>query len=303
MIPLAAFALMERRTGRVRRFFSLAAPRRRDLAVVAVALAVLPALVAVAAAQPVVVHRQWVTERLDAEAFVVFDTSQSMTAQAGPNAPTRLERAKQEALQLIPQLSQIPVGIATMTDRVLPDLMPTADLALVRRVIAGSVGINQPPPIERYSGRATTLHALFPVSNDNLFAPETKRRILVIFTDGEASPLPHALGYDIAQQLTIPPLFVHVWAPNERIYVHGRVDPRYRPDPASLSVLRQFATDTRGEVFGEHDLAGLVRAIRAEAGTKPARAKTLGYERSALGPWFLLAGVVPLGFLLFRRNL
>ena len=294
---------MERRTSRLRRFFSLKTPRRRDLAVVAVALAVLPALVAVAAAQPVVVHRQWVTERLDAQAFIVFDTSQSMSAQDGPNAPTRLARAKQEAMQLITRLNDIPVGIATMTDRVLPDLMPTLDLALIKRVVDVSVGINQPPPIEQYPGRATTLHALFPVSNDNLFAPEAKRRILVIFTDGEASPLPHALGYDIAQQLTIPPLFVHVWGPNERIYIHGRVDPRYRPDPTSAAVLSQFAHDTRGQVFGEHDLSGLLRAIHSEAGTRPARAKTLGYERSALGPWFLLAGVVPLGFLFFRRNL
>ena len=29
----------------------------------------------------------------------------------------------------------------------------------------------------------------------------------------------------------------------------------------------------------------------------------LGYERVALGPWFLLGGVVPLGFLFWRRNL
>jgi hypothetical protein len=258
---------MERRTDRLRRFFSLATPRRRDLAAVAVALAVLPALVAVAAAQPVVVHRQWITERLDAQAFIVFDTSQSMSARDGPSSPTRLDRAKREAKQVIRQLGDIPVGIATMTDRVLPDVMPTTDLAVVVRTLDVSVGINEPPPIERYPGRATTLQALYPISNNNMFPPEVKHPLLVIFTDGEASPLPHHLGYAIAQQLTIPPLFVHVWGPNE------------------------------------HDLGSLMRAIRSEAGTNPARTRTLGYARSALGPWFLLAGIVPLGFLLYRRNL
>jgi hypothetical protein len=295
---------MERRTGRLRRFFSLANPRRRDLAAVAAALVVLPALLAVAAAQPVVVHRQWVTERLDVQAFFVFDTTSSMTARAGPDSPTRLERAKREAEQVMTRLGGIPVGVATITDRVLPDLMPTTDLALVRSALDTSVGINQPPPIEQYRGRVPNLPALYQVPNDNLFSPETKHRILVVFTDGETKPLPHSrVGYDIAQELTIPPLFVHVWAPDERIYLRGRIDPRYRPDPASSSVLRQFAADTRGQVFAEHDLGGLVHAIRAEAGTTPARAKTLGYERSALGSWFLLAGVVPLGFLFFRRNL
>jgi hypothetical protein len=28
----------------------------------------------------------------------------------------------------------------------------------------------------------------------------------------------------------------------------------------------------------------------------------LGYARIALAPWFLLAGIFPLGFLLYRRN-
>ena len=302
-IPLLVFWLMEKRTGRVRRIFSLASPRRRDLVVVAAALAVLPALLAVAAAQPVVVHRQRVAERLDAQAFVVFDTTQSMNARESPDSPTRLERAKRDAERLVRRLGSIPVGVATMTDRVLPDLMPTTDLALVLHTIDASVATNEPPPIEQYRGRVPTLQALFPISRNNLFPPGVKHRILVIFTDGETSPLPHQLGFAIAQQLTIPPLFVHVWGPNERLYVKDRVDPRYQPDPASGSVLSQFAEATKGRVFGEQDLGALVHEIHSEAGTRPARMMTLGYGRSALGPWFLLAGIVPLGFLLYRRNL
>ena len=293
---------MERRTDRLRRFFSLAKPRRRDLALVAVALAVLPALVAVAAAQPVVIHRQWITERLDAQAFLVFDTTQSMNAQSSPDAPTRLEQAKRDAEQLITRMGDIPVGIATMTDRVLPDLMPTTDLALLRREINVAVGVNEPPPMVRYPGQVPLFPALFPVSTDNMYAPQAKRRVLVVFTDGETPPL-SPIAYDLAHELTIPPLFVRVWGPNEHIYLHGHIDPHYRSDPAGGAVLREFAKNLHGRVFGEQDLSGLVRAIHAEAGTKPARSLTLGYERSALGPWFLLAGVVPLGFLLYRRNL
>lgn len=269
----------------------------------AVALALLPALVAVAAAQPVVIHRQALTERIDAQVFIVFDTSLSMSAQSSPGSPTRLARAKSEAEALIPQLGNIPVGIATMTDRVLPNLMPSASRALALRTVRESVGINLPPPSQSYPGRATTLQALFPISSDNLFAPAVKHPVLVVYTDGESSPLPRSFGYALAQQLQVPPLFVHVWAPTERIYVHGRVDPRYRPDAQSGRVLAQFAADTHGHVFGEHDLGGLLRAIRSETGTKPAHTEILGYSRVSLAPWFLLGGVVPLGFLFWRRNL
>jgi hypothetical protein len=294
---------MENRTRRLRRLFSLTAPGRRDLAVVAVALTLLPALVAVAAAQPVVVHRQALTERIDAQVFIVFDTSLSMSAQSSPQSPSRLARAEREATRLIPQLGNIPVGIATMTDRVLPNVLPTTNAALVLRTLDESIGINDPPPSQRYPGRATSLQALYLIPDEHLFAPDIKHPILVVFTDGEASPLQRGVGYALAQQLTIPPLLVHVWGANERIYVHGRIDPRYRPDLASGAVLKQFAQATHGRVFADGDTGALLGAIRAEAGKRPSQTLILGYARVALGQWFLLAGVVPLGFLFWRRNL
>jgi hypothetical protein len=102
--------------------------------------------------------------------------------------------------------------------------------------------------------------------------------------------------------MTVHPLFVHVWAPTERIYVHGRVDPRYKPDPTSNRALTRFATAAQGRVFGETNLHALEQTIRAEAGSSPVTTDVLGYARVALAPWFVLAGVVPLGFLLYRRN-
>ncbi len=294
---------MELRARRLRRRFSLATPRRRDLAVAAAALALLPSLVAVAAAQPVVIHRQALTERIDAQVFIVLDTSLSMSAQTSPSSPTRLARAKREAEEVIPQLGDIPVGIATMTDRVLPNLMPTTNTALALRTVRESVGIDQPPPSQQYPNRATTLQALFTITANHLFAPAVRHPVLVVFTDGESNPLPRGFGYALAQELKVPPLFVHVWAPTERVYVHGQLDPRYKPDLASTKVLAQYASALHGHVFGEGDLGALVQAIRAEAGSHPAHTRILGYRRVALAPWFLLAGVFPLGFLFWRRNL
>jgi hypothetical protein len=93
---------------------------------------------------------------------------------------------------------------------------------------------------------------------------------------------PAALSYALAQQVTMPPLFVHVWASTERVYVRGRIDPHYRPDTSSGQVLRTFATLTHGQVFSEHNPAGLVQAVHAQAGTRPARTEVLGYVRVAL---------------------
>jgi hypothetical protein len=303
VVPLAAFVLMERRARTLRRHFSLEAPRRRSLVAVAIALTVIPVLVAVAAAQPVIVRREAVKQRADAQAFFVLDTSQSMSAQSAPDAPTRLDRAERDVEELLPQLGDIPVGLATMTDRVLPNLMPTTNDALIRRTIAQSIGINEPPPSRRFNGLATSLRsALFPLTTYHLFPIGIKHPVLVIFTDGESDPLVAGYGAILARELTIPPFFVHISAPGERVYIGGRVDRRYHPDPRSTAVLDQFATATRGKVFAENDLGNLVRAIRTEAGPAHRKETILGFSRVALAPWFLLAGAVPLGFLFWRRN-
>ena len=84
-IPLAALWFAHTRMERVRRLFSLRSPRRRELAGVVAALVILPALLGVAAAQPVVVHHHLLGQRLDVQVFFVFDTSTSMSARTGPH--------------------------------------------------------------------------------------------------------------------------------------------------------------------------------------------------------------------------
>jgi hypothetical protein len=302
VVPVAALWLAQNRMERIRRLFSLRSPSRRELAGILVALILLPVLVGVAAAQPVVIRHQLLGQRVDVQAFFVFDTSTSMGARTGPQGLTRLERAKQEAEEMFPKLGNIPVALATMTDRVLPVVMPTTNLVLLHRTLTQSVAINQPPPSQFYKGRATHFSALFPLSNYNFYSPGTQRRILVVFTDGEATPLRGSINFLLARAMTVYPLFVHVWAPTERLYVHGHVDPRYTPDPTSAAALKRFATAAHGRVFGEDDLDALLKTIRAEAGSSPVETKVLGYARIPLAQWVLLAGVIPLGFLLYRRN-
>jgi hypothetical protein len=256
----------------------------------------------VAAAQPVVVRDQLVSERADAQAFFVLDTSLSMRASQAPGRPTRLARAKRLALRLQRTLSDVPVGIASMTDRTLPNLMPTTDRTLFARTLAQSVAIDQPPPSQQYKTRATTFAALVPLVESNFYSPNVQRRLLVVFTDGESAQVSPLL--QLTLQRRVAAVLVHVWAPGELIFYKGRADPHYASDPASTQALGQLASTVGApRAYDEHDFAAFAQAARDAVGRAGTRTRVDAYARVALAPWFVLGGILPLGFLLWRRNL
>lgn len=301
VLPLAALAVTERRSRTIRRALALPSPRRRAAISVAVALVLLVSLVAVAAAQPVVVRPELVSERADAQAFFVFDTSLSMAAAPGPGQPTRLERAKRLALKLRAKLSDLPIGIASMTDRTLPNLLPTTDPSLFTRTLDQSVAIDSPPPSQTYKGRATTFLALAPIADSHFYSPTVQRRLLVVFTDGEAQPVSPLLGVTLHRD--VAPVLVHVWQPGERIYTASeRPDARYTADPASTAALAGVARTLGGTAFDETQLSDIARAARNAVGFASTRTRVSAYARHALAPWFVLGGALPLAFLLWRRN-
>jgi hypothetical protein len=268
---------------------------------VAIALVLLPALVAVAAAQPVVVRQQLVNERADAQGFILFDTSLSMQASAAPDAPTRLARAKRLAIRLQEALPDVPLGVASMTDRSLPNLLPTTDSTLFDRTIAQSVRIDSPPPSQLYPDRATTFDALIPIVESRFYSSSVQRRLLVVLTDGEATKISPLLKLSVQRRVT--PVFVHVWQPGERIFRHGKADPGYSADPTSTAALRDVAQITDGTLYDEHQLNRVVHAARNAVGRAGTEAVVNTYARVPLAPWFVLGGIAPLGFLLWRRNL
>lgn len=302
VVPIAVFMLVERRARVVRTLLRVHAPGRRAWLPVVIALVLLPMLVAVAAAQPVVVRQEKVTERADAQAFVLFDTSLSMRAAAGPHAPNRLQRAKQLAMKLEHRLPDVPFGVASMTDRSLPNLMPTVDETLFDRTVEQSVGVDRPPPSQPHPGsRATTFDAIVPLVESHFYSQGVQRRLLVVFTDGESTSVSPLLKLTLQRRVSA--VYVHVWQPNERIYKRGgRIDPRYAADPSSTEALQRLATLTDGRFLSEDESGALARASRDAVGRAQAHTLVASYARVALAPWFILAAVVPLAFLLWRRN-
>jgi len=301
-VPVAALLASRHRAAQIRRLLGAIGSRPRAALPALVALVLLAALVAVAAAQPVVIRNRMVSERADAQAFVLFDTSLSMTATAAPGRPTRLARAKRLAVRLQQALPDLPMGVASMTDRSLPNLLPTTDRTLFARTVDQAVAVDEPPPSQVYSDRATTFAALVPLTESHFYSQGVQRRLLIVLTDGESSQVSPLLNLTLHRR--VPTVLVHVWAPGERIFSsRGRPDPKYVSDPRSWNALNALASATgSSRAFDEHDVGAIVQAARDVVGRASTRTHIAAYARIPLAPWFVLGGILPLAFLLWRRN-
>lgn len=301
-IPLGMFVSRRRRSDRVQQALGLTpAPAHRWVAF-AVSLAAVPILVGVAAAQPVVTSTRTVPQRSDAEVFVVMDTSRSMLASEASSDPTRIDRAREQATALQEELPDIPLGIASMTDRVLPHVFPTVDRRVFSETMAEAVGIERPPPSMSFGTNVTTLDALGVIPTLAFFGPAAKKRAVVVFTDGESQPI-STLGSDFAATPKIDVTFVKIGDASEQIYESGVPEAGYQADSNAAATLATAARALQGRVLGEGDVAGAAAAVREALGVGPTQERRIEGNRQALMPWVALLTVIPLGFVLYRRNL
>jgi hypothetical protein len=258
-----------------------------------------PVLTGVAAAQPVLDRAKPRPERTDAEVLFVLDTTRSMYASAGAERQTRFDRARRIANQIRAAVPEVRSGVASLTDRTLPHLFPTIDGSTFRSTLARAVVIGR-PPASRYGTLATDLNGLAAVGQHGYFSAETKRRLLIVLTDGETervtARLPTAL--DNARIRTI---LIHIWRPEEAIFVTSRPEPGYRPNPSSRAMLEQFAAALDGSVFAEDEIKAVIERSQSELGEGPTRPRPQR-DLLALMPYATLAAAVPLALILRRRN-
>ena len=300
-IPIAAFLATSRRARRARTALGLDPYGGVHPVWTAATIAAVVVLLATALAQPVVRTLTTQHVREDAEVFYVFDISRSMLAADSPSALTRMERAQRIGLRMRRRLSDLPSGVASLTDRVLPHLFPTADEEVFTATVE-SVGVDK--PASRAVDDVTTLFAAFDtMAGDNFFGVGVPNRVVVVVTDGESAP------YDTAalrQALSKGPptkfVVVVTGDASERVWYRGRAIPDYRPKAERDAIVKQFADATGAEVFSEDQLDAAVRAVKAASGSGRVDSVGTQLEIMPLGRWFVLASLVPLGFLLWRRN-
>jgi hypothetical protein len=290
LLPLAAALAARTRTEAVRRRLALPAPARRVplrplLAVVAIGL------LGAAAAQPAVTSATRPRSRNDAQALFVLDISRSMAASQSPRSATRFDRAAAAAVALRNAIPDVPSGILTLTDRVLPDLLPVADRSGFDAVVTKAVRIESPPP-QRTAARATTYDALTQIAAGNVFAPGIRTKIVVLLTDGESDPVQTS---EVARALAGDRfLALRFWHTGEAVYgPDGSPEAAYRPDPNGAATLHDLATALGGRSFDEAALRPAEGDLRALAGRGPTTpGPATERRRTPLAPYLALAALL-----------
>ena len=302
LLPVASVLASSASGRRAARALGLApAARRAELRTIALAVLVV-ALLALAAAQPALTSTDERVARTESEVFFVLDVSRSMRASAGPGEPSRLARARAAAARLRAAVPEVPAGLAGLTDRSLPYLFPTLDAASFAETLRVSVTPESPPP-QRVAPVATSFEALAALARDGFFAQRARRRTCVVLTDGETAP--YASG-EVARALDGPRgcelVVVHVWGADERVRrADGTPEPQYRPDPAARSAVERLAAVAGGSAFGESDLDGAARALRAAAEVGPTATRGTTEDVRALAPYLAGAALILVLFVATAR--
>jgi hypothetical protein len=296
LLPLAAAVFAHRRTELVRRALRLPAPERRaELLPPALAVAGI-VLLGLAAAQPALTRTASLRVRRDVQALFVLDTSRSMAASSSATAPTRLDRAAKASVLLRGAIPQVESGVLTLTDRVLPDLLPVADVQGFAGVVERAVRIESPPP-RASAVRATSYGALADIAAGNDFASTATRRIVILLTDGESNPVQ---GGDLAVRLAASRGYrfvaVRFWQGNESVYgAEGKAEAAYRPDPSGRTTLHDLSAALGGRSFEESEVGAAAAYLRGLVGSGPT-VRTAGTDRSrlALAPYLALPALLGL---------
>lgn len=302
LLPVGGLALALRRERQARKLLGLEEPPRRSPLLAAAAAAAVPVLLAAAAAQPVIRTQHSRVVRADAEVFVVLDTSRSMQASAAPGAASRFDRARAAATALRDDLPGVRVGLASLTDRVLPHLFPSSDEEAYLRTLRDAIAVEAPPP-GGTEVTATDLGQLSALATQSFFTPASRKRIAVVVTDAESRPVDAGKLRRSLDGGGVQLVLVRDWSAGDRVFGEGgRPEPGYRPSAASGPALEALATATGTRLVPQPDGAEAARAVLALLGSGPVA--RVGTRRDAfrLAPWLALAALVPLGLLWRARR-
>jgi hypothetical protein len=296
--PLLAALALSRRAARARALLRLPDPGRAARFAGPVALCLLAALLAVAAAQPVVRTTKPQLARTDAEVMVAFDVSRSMLAAPHAGARTRLDRAKILALRLRAALPDVPTGVAAFTDRALPHLLPSPRASPFVATVERTVAIEQPPP----RGTALIATTFDPLADlpSLYFSPNVRRRLVVVFTDGESTNVDGALLRRALRREGVQTIAIVVGSTDERVFdEHGAPEPEYMP--LGREGVDRLIAATGGRAFTDAQVGAAVRAAREFVGRGRRRQVATEVSSHGLARYLVFAALAPLAFVSGRR--
>jgi hypothetical protein len=305
VVTVVVYLGRERRAARVREALGLEPPSRWSQLSLVASLALVPLLLGLAAAQPVVETTRARPERSDAELFVALDSSRSMLASTKAGSDTRIERASALVNWLSQSLPEVPIGLAAFDGTMLPYVLPTTDGRVLATSLTDSLEIKR---AARLSGpfaprQTTSLDALGAIPRGSYFTPSVRKRVLVVLTDGETNEVSARLARAFVREPRIQTIFVRFWNGEERVYTGGVPEPAYEPNPDSTALLDRIASAVGGRVYNEDDRGSVLAAAKHALGSGPTGERRVEGQRLALMPYVALATLLPLGLILWRRNL
>lgn len=267
--PLGALAIRERASSRVRSNLNLRHPGLAGSLLRLLGFVALAALVATAAAQPVVRNTASTRMRADAELYLTFDVSRSMLAASSPSGVVRFERARSVGRRINAALQDVPTGVATLTNRMMPLLFPTGDERGVTAVIDHSLRIMQPQPAFLTAPRATQLGALTLAADRSYFDPGTRKRVLVVFSDLDSDFFSLEGTLKLLRSHGIEPFLMRIAKPDEQIFdTHGRPESYTSVSTVTVRALRSAGWHAYEEDQAGQAIADIHRFL-GEASTAP----------------------------------
>ena len=263
-MPIAV-ALVRLHTGRrVRRGLDLPEPPLYASLARPAALACLFALLGLAAARPTLRLEHVRTTRTDVQVVVALDSSRSMLAASAPGRPERWQRARAFARRLHSELPGVPMGLSSLTNRLLPYLFPTSDGRAYDLVLDQAYGIERPPPALTLDRWVTVFDPLTEVTLRRFFSPSVHKHVLVVLSDAEAHPFDARAVLQRLERAGTTPVVVRFWRPGERIFQRGSASYR-ATQPDALTPLRRAGWPA----FSETQLDAAARFIRDAVGHRP----------------------------------
>ena len=317
MVPLAAAVVVAARRARTRAALGLEPPSGRNSLMLA-SLAAVPLLLGLAAAGPAIRSPVGRGVLDSTEAIFVLDVSRSMAASAGPHAPTRLAQAQAAAVSLRGAVPDMRAGVSSISTQLLPELFPTVDEQAFSGTMIRSLGVLKPPP-PAFQIVATTFDPLATLRDQGFFAPSTKHRVAILLTDGESTtyfpqnvgqrlttmaPVSSGFGRPQPVQPPVKLLIVRFGNSGDRIYrPDGSADPGYRPDIRAPATVAELAQAAQSRAFDAGELGAAKAALRTAIGAGPRSSRTTTMTTTRLAPFVAMLALVPLGLVVWRRNL
>jgi hypothetical protein len=206
--------------------------------------------------------------RADAQIFLAFDVSRSMLAAKAPGERTRFDRSRVIAERIHAAFPNVPTGVASVTNRMMPLLFPSDDGRAVPAVIEHALAILQPPPLPMSTLRLTDLSSLALAADRAYFDTEARRHALVVFSDLDSETFSLSGQLSLFRRHRIEPFIIQVAADGERVFGADGKPEAYLP-VASLSV--QGLRKAGWRAYREGQAAEAIAAIRAYLGQGPTR--------------------------------